>query len=300
VLGSFGIGSFGALLAITIQANLSEQHGPRRAQAIAELNVLASACAVSSTVAIGAAERTGIGWRGALLLAVVGYLGIVLTFRRVRINPIVPPGTNMGVHGRGRRGLPGTYYAYALVISLGVAVEWCLVFWAADFLERSAGLARADAATAMSAFFVAMVLGRFAGSRLAARMPSAGLLQGALLLTGTGFLVFWLAPLAVLSVIGLFLTGLGTANLFPATYASALDAAPGQPDIASARLTVCGGSAVLLIPLILGLLADAIGIEWAFGIVIPLVAGALTTVVLAQRLARTSIERSRPRDGLPA
>ncbi len=251
-------------------------------------------------MAIGAAERTGIGWRGALLLAVAGYVGIVLAFRRVRISPIVPPGTNMGSHGRGRRGLPGTFYAYALVISLGVAVEWCMVFWAADFLEHSAGLARADAATAMSAFFVAMVLGRYAGSRLAARMPSANLLKGALLLTGAGFLVFWLAPIAALSIAGLFLTGLGTANLFPATYSAALDAAPGRPDIASARLTVCGGSAVLVIPLALGLLANGIGIEWAFGIVLPLVAGALATVVLAERQAGASGGRAPQKKGLPA
>lgn len=285
VLGSFGIGSFGALLAITVQANLSDQHGPRRAQAIAELNLVASACSVSATVAIGAAERMGIGWRGALALEVIGYVGIVLAFRGARINPIVPPGTSMGAHGRGRRGLPGAFYAYALVISLGVAVEWCVVFWAADFLERSAGLARPDAATAMAAFFVAMVMGRFAGSRLAARMPSANLLQGALLLTGAGFLVFWLAPVAALSVAGLFLTGLGTANLFPATYSAALDAAPGLPDIASARLTVCSGSAVLIIPPVLGLLAGAVGIAWAFGIVIPLVAAAIVTVLLVRRHA---------------
>ena len=85
-----------------------------------------------------------------------------------------------------------------------------------------------------------------------------------------------------------FETGLGTANLFPAAYASALDAAPGQPDIASARLTVCGGGAVLLIPLVLGLMADAIGIAWAFGIVIPLVAGALVTVILARRMGENA------------
>lgn len=283
ILGAFGIGACGALLAITIQANLAERHGARRAQAIAELNVLASACAVGASVAVGAAERAGIGWRGALFLAVVAYAGIVAGFRPVRINPMVPPGTDLGAHGRGRRGLPRAFYAYAVVISLGVSVEWCMVFWGADFLEKSAGLARADAATAMSAFFLAMVLGRFAGSRLAARVASVTLLRVALLATAAGFLVFWLAPVAALSVVGLFLTGLGTANVFPFTYAAALDAAPGQPDVASARLTVCAGGAVLVIPLILGLAAGAIGIEWAFGIVLPLLAGALGTVLVAER-----------------
>jgi MFS family permease len=280
ILGAFGIGACGSLLGITIQANLAERQRVRRAQAIAELNLASSACAVLATVAVGAAERSEVGWRGALVLAILAYGLIAIAFRGAPIEAAVPPGVG---HRRAGRALPGAFWAYALVIFLGVSVDWCVAFWGADFLEKRGGLGRADAAAAMSAFFVAILAGRFAGSRLAPRLETTALLRGALLVTGSGFLLFWLSPVAPLAVAGLFVTGFGTANVFPFAFAAALDTAADRADLANARLALCGGAAVLLPPFALGLLADVSGIARAYAIVPPLLLAALVTALLAGR-----------------
>jgi fucose permease len=46
----------------------------------------------------------------------------------------------------------------------------------------------------MTAYFLAMVIGRFTGSRLTTRLESHTLLPAALALAVTGFLIFWLVP----------------------------------------------------------------------------------------------------------
>ena len=55
-------------------------------------------------------------------------------------------------------------------------IEWYMIFWGADFLENVVGLSKVNAATMMSLFFGAMVLGRVAGSRLSRTMSSPTLL----------------------------------------------------------------------------------------------------------------------------
>jgi fucose permease len=105
--------------------------------------------------------------------------------------------------------------------------------------------------------------------------------------TGSGFLLFWLSPTALLAVTGLFLAGLGTANVYPFAFTAALETAPQITESANARLALCGGAAVLLLPFALGLLADLVGIEQAYGIVPPLLFAALITVLTTARRGTT-------------
>ncbi len=67
---------------------------------------------------------------------------------------------------------------------------------------------------------------------------------------------------------GLFITGLGQANVFPLALAAASNSAPDHIDKASARISLSAGLAILIAPQVLGSLADAVGISSAFGIVL--------------------------------
>jgi fucose permease len=172
-------------------------------------------------------------------------------------------------------------------MTLGVAIEWSLVFWGADFLNSVVGLSRTNAVTLMSVFFLAMVSGRFAGSRLTRRMPAANLLLLALAVALLGFLLYWLAVIPAANVVGLFVAGLGVANLFPMTLSVATSVAAEQANRASARLSMGGGLAVLIVPLVLGWTADRIGLQDAFGIVVGLFTVAGVVAVMANFIART-------------
>jgi fucose permease len=131
-----------------------------------------------------------------------------------------------------------------------------------------------------------MVAGRIAGRQVARRMPTERLLLLALGVSTAGFFLYWLAPVALIAVLGLFVAGIGVANLYPLIVALALGAAPGQSNEAGARLTFASGTAILAAPLLLGALADAAGIRLAYGVVPLFILGALIASELGRRLSR--------------
>ena len=180
--------------------------------------------------------------------------------------------------------LPLVFWAYVLLVVLNVAIEWSVIFWGAEFLETVIGFSGDTATTLMTAFFVAMVIGRAAGSRLTHRFQSTRLLLVAIAIVIVGFPLFWLPRFAPLNIFGLFVAGLGIANLFPLTLAAATNVAPLHANKASARVSMASGIAILIAPQVLGTVGDQIGIESAYGIVIFLMTGALIVLFAANWL----------------
>ena len=170
-----------------------------------------------------------------------------------------------------------------LVLFLLVAVEWCMAYWGADFLASVVGLDRATAATAMTLFFVAMAGGRLIGSRLARRYSGISLLLAAIVVALVRVPALLARRRSALSLVGLFLAGLGIANFYPLTVAAATGAAPHLVDQAAARLAVAGGLALLTAPLAVGALSDIAGMRWGFGIVAPLLIFAFASLLLSTR-----------------
>lgn len=275
------MGYLGTLLLGGIQASLADHHGPRRTLALTESNVAASVASTLAPLAVGFLQAMGAGWRGALGLGVGLLVLLALGLGRAPV-----PAAHAAGASAGRRALPLRFWAYWVVISLFVSIEWCVAFWGTEYLAKAAGFQPASAATAMSLFFGAVVLGRLGGSQLARRVADSTLLWAALGITLVGFPFFWLAPAVGLRLAGLFLTGLGVANLFPLALAIAMGAAPGQSDAASARLTLAGGVAILVLPLLLGGLADRAGLVAAFSVVAALLVAASAVLWGAGRVAQ--------------
>jgi fucose permease len=67
------------------------------------------------------------------------------------------------------KSLPKLFWIYWLALFLSVAVEFCMVFWSADYLEQALHMEKASAAQGVSLFLAGMILGRMAGSRLVQR-----------------------------------------------------------------------------------------------------------------------------------
>jgi fucose permease len=170
-------------------------------------------------------------------------------------------------------------------VFLSVSVEWSVIFWGADYLERIVGLERTLASTVMSVFLGAMFVGRALGSGLARRFAPGLLLLGAILVVMVGFPLFWLAQMPTLNIIGLFIAGLGVANMFPFTLSVASGLVPAQADTLSARISFSSGLAILLMPQLLGSTADQIGIRDAFAIVGGLVVAVFVVAYMANRAA---------------
>jgi fucose permease len=154
-------------------------------------------------------------------------------------------------------------------------------------MEQVLGLLKADAAQAVSLFLAAMIVGRIVSSRLVQRFSTRPVVTVSILIAGIGFLLFWRAESGSVGLIGLFLCGLGVASLYPLILSLAIGAANGNTVQAGARATLASGTAILALPLALGWLADAVGIQPAYVIVIILLVSVFLIVQIAGRIPST-------------
>jgi fucose permease len=129
-----------------------------------------------------------------------------------------------------------------------------------------------------------MILGRILGSRLVQRYSTRAVVTVSILIAAIGFLLFWRSENILIGLSGLFITGLGVANLYPLILSLAISAADGNTVQAGARATLASGTAILALPLALGRLADAVGIRSAYGVVLIL----LISVFLINQIAGNS------------
>ena len=95
----------------------------------------------------------------------------------------------------------------------------------------------------------------------------------------------WLSASYLLSMAGVFLAGAGIGLLYPLAASMMLATAPGQAGAASGRLVLASGTAMLVAPLMLGVIADAadVVVAWGLVLVLCLVSLALTVPVARDR-----------------
>jgi MFS family permease len=279
LIGAALTGLAGTTLLTCAQAILSDRHGDRRDRALTEANVLAAGCAVAAPLLLGLLQGTPATWRPVFGLPVILLAGM---YWRYRHQPLPEATVRRADAGR----LPLACWLLAGMTAAGIAIEFCPVYFGAQLLT-STGLRAAQAATALSAFYLGILAGRVGGAWLTRRPGrTVPVLWVSLAVTAAGFVLFWLASLPALAIAGLFLCGLGLANLYPLSLALTLAAAPGHGDAANARTQLLGGVVVIVAPYLLGTLADHLGLRAAFTVE-PILIGACAVLLLAGlRLAR--------------
>ncbi len=280
IAASFCMGLVGSLILVIVPSTLSDRHGELRAVAFSEANVVSSLASTAAPLMVGAFAHLIGGWRLALATVAFAPLLMLVGFGRVSLDQSTPQPQGSP---SSRRSLPVLFWVYWLGIVLAVSVEFCMIFWSADYLENSLGMLKVDAAEAISLFLAAMIVGRLASSRLVQHFSARRVVIASILVASTGFLVFWAAGTAILGMVGLFVTGLGVAGLYPLVLSLAIGAAQNNTVQASARATLASGTAILALPLVLGRLADLVGIRLAFGVVGILLVGIFLVMLVTAR-----------------
>ena len=277
---SFLMGLVGSLILAIVPAALSDGHGELRAIALSEANMLSSIVATAAPLMIGWFAHFIGGWRTALGIVaftpIVLFLGIGKHTSSMKASTIDRPA---GLENS----LSTLFWTYWVALVLGVSIEFCMIFWGANYLEQILGMSKADAAQALSLFLGAMILGRVMGSQLVKRFSASAIAIISILIASFGFLVFWRTTDVFTGLVGLFITGFGVANLYPMVLSLAIGAADGNTIQASARTTLASGTAILTLPLVLGSLADAVGIRSAYSVVVFLLVSVFLISLFAGR-----------------
>ena len=279
---SFLMGLVGSLILAIVPAALSDGHGELRAVALSEANMISSVVATAAPLMVGWFAHFIGGWR--LALGIVALTPILLFLSLGKGTSSAKTSTTEE-RTQSSGPLPTLFWVYWAAIVLGVSVEFCMIFWSADYLEQVLGMDKVDAAQALSLFLAAMILGRISGSRLVQRFSTQAVVTVSILIASIGFLVFWKTESVFVGLSGLFITGLGVANLYPLLLSLTIGAADGNTVQASARATLASGTAILALPLALGHFADAVGIRSAYGIVVVLLISVFLISQIAGRIS---------------
>jgi fucose permease len=263
------LGVTGGIVLGTVNAALAHGGGPDARQRITLANMWAILAALAAPIVVGVLASTPVSWRAGLLVPLVA-LALIGPGRIRRLG-----GRSQG-HIQGEARLTHDYWRAWLFVFLCVGVEFSFVYWSGLLLQARAGVAPAVATTVASAFVLGMLVGRSGlGVGIAGAVSVPLLLRASLVLVAAGWLLTWLSSETLLSGLGLLVAGVGVAGLYPIGVARAIEAAPGAPLQAGSRLTLASGGAILLAPLILGAISQAIGVASGWPAIAAMIAGAV-------------------------
>jgi fucose permease len=184
-----------------------------------------------------------------------------------------------------KNSLPLKFWLYWITLVLAVSVEFCMVFWSADYMERALGLPRSSAVQTVSLFLAGMILGRLVSSWILRYIAASTVVLASMLLGALAFMLFWRTETAWVAMIGLAFTGFFVSSLYPLILSIAIGSANGNTAQAGARATLASGTAILVLPLVLGWLADKTGLRSAFMVVAVLFAAMLFMTLITRRVA---------------
>jgi fucose permease len=261
---AFALGLAGGALQVSVQAEIARHHGKNRGVALTEAYVLAGLGVFAGPLVIGIAAAAGFGWRDTLFVPAILLTVVLIAFRNVK--PVERIGQGAGHDARDSLNLPIAVVAVLGMILLGIATEWGVGFWGAQFLEIRLGVGPERGVTLMAAFFGGTVIGRLVASRLLRRFTVHHLLIFAIVMGGLVVSILWGVPLLATALPALVVAGMCLGNFFPLILSIANEYAPTQPARVSSGSTQAVGIALLVVPIFLGRLGTTIGLENAVGL----------------------------------
>lgn len=151
-----------------------------------------------------------------------------------------------------------------------------------NLLVQKFDISLESASLGISLYFFALMISRFGGALVLARISNEKFLFWSSLLTILFIALIIIAPSATLTIILIFLVGLSSGNLFPLVFSLTVNRMPHRSNEISGLMVmaIVGGA---IIPPLMGVVNKSAGISWSF--VVLLVCAAY--VLLAHRLFKT-------------
>lgn len=152
----------------------------------------------------------------------------------------------------------------------------------ANYLSKRFDLSLEQASLGISLYFFALMTGRFLGAVGLSFLPSRKFLLGTAILAVIGIVLMIIAPTLLLARIGIFVTGLGSGNLFPLIFSVTVDKMPERANEISGLMimAVSGGA---LIPPLMGIVSDSLGVIASLFLIVFCLIYVLLVALYAQR-----------------
>jgi len=181
--------------------------------------------------------------------------------------------------------VPRALLPLALIIFCGLVGEGAAGTWSGVYLRDRVHVTSAWVPAAFAAFSLTMAIGRFLGDGARVRFGTVRLVLVSGLIAGSGMLLAVAWPSRGAVIVGFALVGLGLAPVYPSVMSVAGSSGVAPPGEAVALIAMVGWMSFLVSPPLVGGVADAISLRFAFF----LIAVAVTLVAplaLTLRLGR--------------
>ncbi len=274
LLGTALSGVSGAMLVMVMPGLISDHHGEHRATAFAAVNAVPGMAGLTFSLVIGGVLAAGGSWR-VPYLAITGLFAVALA--AVALPVRVPDGERVGAFSLRAFGEREVLVPWLHIVN-GVLTEFTIGVWCVTYLKEVGGASAGSAAVLASVFGVMMFVVRLLLPPLMRRLGAWTVPLGFVVI-GTGAALMCFAPGLPLKVLALTVVGIGGSPLYPLTVDAFYAKAGHRLDSVAlgAFCALASGAAVTLGPLVMGALADAVGLRWAILIVPALAAvGAVT------------------------
>jgi predicted MFS family arabinose efflux permease len=277
---------FGTSLTInTMLTKMSHHYGKSAEVAIPQANGIASIGFVIGTALIGTIAIVYPNlWRLGLLLALPVALILFIVGRDKNLEEHIP-------HEDGPQGgkLSPTFWISWVAFIACISAEFATSFWAAALLKERVGSSAAVSTVAIVALGTGMGVGRWYGGLVLKHLSLDNQLLSMIAIQFFGFLGFWLSHNMVLSLICLFVVGLGVSMQFALSSIRLIGLSQGRPDLAIGRASLAAGIAIAGAPFLLGLLGDIYGISRAYVMVFVLIIVAFAIIKLVPSHVKESV-----------
>ena len=235
---------------------------------MAVLHAAFSAGGVVGALSSGALLSVGLDYR-------LVYLGVLLPLGAVifavATTQLPPPGAALDNEDRGQR--PPLLYRnaplllIALIATLALLSEGEMEHWSGVYLRQTLGLSALLGGSGVAVFYAAMALGRLGAAFVIARFGNRLTLQGAGLLTAGGMALSLVTREPSVVIAGFLVVGLALSAVVPISFSAAGDLAPERAGAAISVVTTLGYGGFLLGPVIIGGLAEVLGLRIALGVI---------------------------------
>lgn len=139
--------------------------------------------------------------------------------------------------------------------------------WSGIYFQKAVQMSKETATIGFAVYMVAMTIGRFTGDWLANRFGVKTILHYSGLLMTAGLAVAALFPVPLVAGLGFVLVGLGVSCVIPMVFGMAGRTAALSSGTAIASVSTVGYFGFLVVPPLVGFVAEAASLRWSFGLV---------------------------------
>ncbi|RYE30735.1 MAG: MFS transporter [Sphingobacteriaceae bacterium] len=169
---------------------------------------------------------------------------------------------------------------FGLISFASMACEGTMYDWSGIYFQKEVHASAAIATAGFVVYMIAMTTGRFFGDQLVNQIGTKPMLRYSGILIIIGMLLSAVFPVAIVAGIGFILIGFGVACVVPLVFSIAGKSKTLSSGSAIASVSTVGYLGFLMVPPVVGFIAQAAGLRWSFALMAAL--GALMVFMVSK------------------